>query len=65
MDEVLVTDVEGTNGKASLFEVTKPQPNGVMAIEYEVRCGERVERFPSLGEAYIVAQELAGTETRR
>ena len=63
MAETLVTDIEGPSGKAALYEVTTTLPNGVMGTEYEVRCGNRVERFPSMGEAYIVAQELAGAET--
>lgn len=59
MAEEPVAVIEGTAGKAEIYEVWE---NGRL-IEYQVRFGETVESHPNLGEAYIVAGEKAGAKT--
>lgn len=63
MAETLYETVEGPLGKAELYEVATRQPNGTDQVAYEVRCAGQVHKFPSLGEAYIAAGELAGKRT--
>jgi hypothetical protein len=63
MADTLVTTIEGPKGKAELYEVERHAPNGAIEVEYEVRVGDRVEKFAALGAAYIVAGEMTGTKT--
>jgi len=63
MADSLVATVEGPLGKAELYEITSTRPNGAMEVEYEVRMGDQVQKFPALGAAYIVAGELTGSKT--
>ena len=63
MTDALVATVEGPRGKAELYEITSTDPDGVLAITYEVRQGAEVHRFSALGAAYIAAGELTGAKT--
>lgn len=63
MADTLVATIEGPLGKADLFEVTTTLPSGALGVEYEVRTDNDVQRFPSLGPAYIAAGELTGSKT--
>ena len=49
MADALVATVEGPLGKADLYEVTRTDAHGVLEIEYEVRKGNEVQKFPALG----------------
>ena len=63
MSDALVASVEGPLGKAEVYEVTTTTAGGALEIEYEVRKGNEVQKFPALGAAYIVAGELTGSKT--
>ena len=63
MVDTLMATVEGPLGKADLYEVTHTLPNGALGVEYEVRVGAEVQKFPALGAAYIAAGELTGAKT--
>jgi hypothetical protein len=63
MADSLVATVEGPLGKADLYEITRTDTHGVLEIEYEVRKGSDVQKFPALGAAYIAAGELTGAKT--
>jgi hypothetical protein len=63
MSNTLVASVEGPLGKAEVYEVTTTTTGGALEIEYEVRKGDEVQKFPALGAAYIVAGELTGSKT--
>lgn len=59
----LVTAVEGPNGTAEVHEVPENLPGGGQRFGYSVTFKGQVQTFKSMGEAYIVAGELAGTPT--
>jgi hypothetical protein len=59
----IVATVEGPKGKAEILEVSKIVGDGGQQLEYVVTFGGADQRFRSLGEAYITAGELSGTET--
>jgi hypothetical protein len=63
METSLVTTVEGPKGKAEIYEVVQPVESGGQRFEYEVRYNGETQTCKALGEAYIVAGELAGTPT--
>lgn len=63
MADTLVATIEGPLGKADLYEVTRTLPDGAMEVQYEVRKGSQVQKFPALGAAYITAGELTGAKT--
>lgn len=62
-DTTLVTAVEGPNGKAEVLEVPEQLPGGGQRFQYAVNFKGKTETFKSMGEAYIVAGEKAGTPT--
>jgi hypothetical protein len=61
-DEVVAT-VDGPNGSAEIFEVALKAGDGGQQLEYVVAFGGERHTFRSLGEAYITAGELSGSET--
>ena len=61
--DTLVATIEGPLGKAEIYEVTQTLPNGPLSVEYEVRSGTEVQKFPALGAAYIAAGEATGSKT--
>ena len=63
MADTLVATVEGPLGKADLYEITRNLESGALQVEYEVRAGDQVQKFPALGAAYIAAGELTGSKT--
>jgi hypothetical protein len=63
MADTLVATVEGPLGKADLYEITRNLESGALQVEYEVRSGDQVQKFPALGAAYIAAGELTGSKT--
>jgi hypothetical protein len=67
MEETVLTTVEGPNGTAEIIEVIKPSPKEMalegQLVEYQVRFKGQTQTFLALGEAYVVAGELAGTPT--
>ena len=63
MEDELVVTVEGPKGTAHVYEVPTNAGDGGMRLEYRVQFGRQTQQFLSLGEAYIVAGELSGTDT--
>ena len=61
-DEIVAT-VDGPNGIAEIVEVPKIAGDGGQQLEYVVTFGGERQTFRSLGEAYITAGELSGSET--
>jgi hypothetical protein len=59
----VVATVEGPQGTAEIMEVPQIAGDGGQRLEYVVAFGGQNQTFPSLGEAYITAGELSGTET--
>jgi hypothetical protein len=57
--EELLTEIEGPNGTAVIFEVTLPGTS-LIEVEYKVVFGGQETRFPSMGEAHLLANELVG-----
>lgn len=62
-ETTLLTTIEGPKGKAEIFEVVQPVESGGQRFEYEVRYNKETQVCKALGEAYIVAGELAGVKT--
>lgn len=60
MTESVVTSLEGPKGKAEIFEIVQPVAGGGQRFEYEVHSGGQQQRVLTLGEAYIIAKEIAG-----
>jgi hypothetical protein len=60
MDRMFIEAFEGSNGKAEVFEVVSKDASGVERVEYEILFGEKREVVPSMGEASVLASELAG-----
>jgi hypothetical protein len=60
----LLRTVEGPKGKAAIYEVMQESDNASPvaeeSVEYEVVCNEQTHMVRALGEASIVAEELAG-----
>ena len=62
-ETTLVTAVEGPNGTAEVREVPEVLPGGGQRFQYSVTHKGKTETYKSMGEAYIVAGEKAGTPT--
>lgn len=62
-ETTLLTTIEGPKGKAEIFEIVQPVESGGQRFEYEVRYNAESQVCKALGEAYIVAGELAGVKT--
>ena len=64
-EEVLLTEVEGPRGTVEIFEVTIPgtaSSKQVLEVEYAVVSGGQRKSVPSMGEAHLLANQLAGLE---
>ncbi len=59
----VVATVDGPRGTAQILEVPQAAGDGGQRLEYVVSFGGDQQKFMSLGEAYITAGELSGTET--
>ncbi len=59
----VVATVDGPRGTAQILEVPQAAGDGGQRLEYVVSFGGSQQKFMSLGEAYITAGELSGTET--
>jgi hypothetical protein len=52
--------IEGPKGKAEIFEFVS---TAAQALEYQVKFNDETKVFNNLGEAYLMAGELSGTQT--
>jgi hypothetical protein len=52
--------IEGPKGKAEIYEFVSA---AAQALEYQVKFNEETKTFNNLGEAYLTAGELTGTQT--
>ncbi len=60
MDRLFIEAFEGPNGKAEVYEVVSRDANGVEQVEYLIVFGEQTHTVLSMGEASVLASELAG-----
>jgi hypothetical protein len=51
---------EGAAGKAEVYEVVGRDANGVEKVEYEIVFNDQRHTAQSMGEASVLASELAG-----
>jgi hypothetical protein len=59
-NEVLLTTIEGPKGSADIYEISLPGPT--IEVEYTVVFGDERRGFPSMGEAHIYANQVAGLQ---
>lgn len=59
-DDDPIAVIEGPKGKAEIYESVSA---AAQAIEYRVKFNDETQVFNNLGEAYLTAGELAGTQT--
>ena len=60
MDRLFIEGFDGKNGRAEVYEVIAVDPSGVENVQYEVLFKDQRELVPSMGEASVLASELAG-----
>ena len=60
MDRMFIEAFEGTNGKAEVYEVVSRDANGVEQVEYTIVFGDQTHTVLSMGEASVLASDLAG-----
>ena len=60
MDRLFIEAFEGPNGKAEVYEVVGRSASGVETVEYEIVFGDQSHRVLSMGEASVLASDLAG-----
>ena len=60
-DETLLTEIEGPKGTAEIYEVATTN-NRVVEVEYVVVFGRERKALPSMGEAHVLANQLAGLD---
>ena len=65
MDKMFIEAFEGPNGKAEVFEVVGRTAAGVEQVEYEIVFGNDRQVVLSMGEASVLASDLAGDERFR
>jgi hypothetical protein len=59
-NETPIAVIEGPKGKAEIYEYVSA---AAQALEYQVKFNEQTQTFNNLGEAYLTAGELTGTQT--
>jgi hypothetical protein len=57
--EDLLAEIEGPNGTAVIYELTLPGAS-LIEVEYKVVFNGQETKFPSMGEAHLLANELVG-----
>lgn len=60
MDRLFIEAFEGPNGTAEVYEVVGRDAHGVEKVEYEVVFGDQSQNVLSMGEASVLASDLAG-----
>lgn len=60
MNKLFIEGFDGTNGRAEVFEVIEVDPSGIEQVRYEVLYKEERQLVASMGEASVLASELAG-----
>lgn len=59
-EDALIATVEGPRGTAEIFEIEMPDTGQTIEVEYAVVFQGQRHGFPSMGEAHLLANELAG-----
>jgi hypothetical protein len=59
-DRLFIEAFEGDQGRAEVFEVLGKDSLGIETVIYEVLFREERHELPSMGEASVLASELAG-----
>ncbi|HLF76795.1 MAG TPA: hypothetical protein VJB57_04835 [Dehalococcoidia bacterium] len=59
-DKLFIEAFEGPNGRAEVFEIVGRDERGVEQVSYEILFKDQRNEVPSMGEASVLASELAG-----
>jgi hypothetical protein len=59
-DKLFIEEFEGANGRAEVFEVLGRDALGVETVVYEILFKDQRHEVPTMGEASVLASELAG-----
>ena len=60
MDKLFIEGFDGKNGRSEVYEVIDIDPSGIEQVRYEVLFKEERKLVASMGEASVLASELAG-----
>ena len=60
MNRLFIEGFDGKNGRSEVYEVITIEASGIENVQYEVLFNDRRELVPSMGEASVLASELAG-----
>ncbi len=59
-DKLFIERFEGSKGQAEVFEQAERDAMGIERITYLVVFGDQTREVPSMGEASVLASDLAG-----
>jgi hypothetical protein len=59
-DKLFIEEFEGANGRAEVFEVLGKDELGIETVVYEILFKDQRLEVPTMGEASVLASELAG-----
>ncbi len=59
-NKMFIEAFDGKNGRAEVFEVVGKDARGIEQVTYQVLFNEQRHEVPSMGEASILASDLAG-----
>jgi hypothetical protein len=60
VNKLFIEGFDGTNGRAEVYEVVEIDGSGIEQVRYEVLFRDDRKLVASMGEASVVASELAG-----
>jgi hypothetical protein len=60
VNKLSIEGSEGKNGRCELYEVIELDPSGIEQVRYEVVFNDERKLVASMGEASVLASELAG-----
>jgi len=60
VERLFIEGFEGKNGRSEVYEVIGIDASGIEQVQYEVLFKEERKLVPSMGEASVLASELAG-----
>lgn len=60
MNKLFIESFDGKNGRSEVYEVIEVDASGIEQVRYEVLFGDQRNLVPSMGEASVLASELAG-----
>jgi hypothetical protein len=60
VDKLFIEGFDGKNGRSEVYEVIDVDASGIEQVRYEVLFKEERQVVASMGEASVLASELAG-----